>query len=143
MADDEGEEAEVFVLFCVDFGVGHAAIGGRRRRRRRRRGSVVAEHADESWGAFVFGERDAGVYEGGEDVRVQVEGVRDRGGDFRQEGSGQVPGGLELGSEGERAAGGRFDRDDGFLVGDLREAFFAGGGAAAGEVVCLFWRVRG
>ena len=77
MAHDEGEEAEVFVLFRVDFGLG-GAIGWRSGRW----GSVVPEHADERRGALVFGERDAGVYEGGEDVGVEGEGVSDRGGDF-------------------------------------------------------------
>lgn len=137
MADDEGQDAEVLVLFRVD--LGSALLGGVR-------GwwwAVVAEHADEGRGAVGLGQGGAGVYEGGEDVRVQVQGAGDGRGDFCEERAGQVPGGLELGFEERGAVGGGFDGHDGFLVGDLREAFFARGGSAGGLVVGLFGGVGG
>lgn len=118
----------------------------------RPRGAVVAEHADEGGGALGGGEGDAGGDEGGEDVRVEFERVGDCGGGFLQQGAGEVPGGLEGGAEGAGAVGGGFDGQDGFFVGDLREAFFACGGvgcfvgggggegeelAGLGEEVCV------
>ena len=72
MSDDEGQEAEIFVPFGVDF------------RLRAAGGPVVAEHAGEGWGAGCWGEGDAGGDEGGEDGRVELEGVRDCGDDFLQ-----------------------------------------------------------
>lgn len=140
VADDEGQDAEVLVLFRVDFRspVGPVGVvagwGGR---------AVVAEHADEGRGAVGLGQGGAGGYEGGEDVRVEVEGAGDGRGDLAKERAGQVPGGLELGLEERGAVRGGFDRHDGLLVGDLREAFFAGGGPAGGLVVGLFGGVGG
>ena len=78
MADDEGEEAEIFVLGGVDAGLAWSRswiAGGILSRRKRWRGrsrgrAVVAEHADESWGAFGRGKGGAGGDEWVEDVRV-------------------------------------------------------------------------
>lgn len=134
MAHDEGQEAEVLVLFRIDLGSPVSGVG---------RGPVVAEHTDESRGAGGLREGGAGVQEGGEDVRVQVQGAGDGRGDLGEEGAGQVPGGFELGFQELGAARGGLDRHDGLLGGDLREAFFARRGAAGGGVVGLFGRVRG
>ena len=67
----------------------------------------------------------------------------DGGGDGLEEGAGEAPGGLQGGFQGRGTPGGGFDGHDGFFVGDLRVAFFAGGGAAGGLVGGFFGGVRG
>jgi len=92
VADDEREQAEIFVLLGID-----GRFGALR--------AVIAEHAKLSR-CFHFRQRGARHNERVEDGCIEIQGLGDGGNDFGHEGAGEIPGGFEIGVQDLWAAGG-------------------------------------